>query len=576
MYLVHFGLKKKPFDISPDPEFLWMGEKHREGLAILKYGIIENKGFLLITGEVGTGKTALIRCIEKEIDAHAIVVTIPDPGMTLMDFYNYLAAELKMERGFRNKGEFLVGFKRLLLDAFAKYKRVLLIIDEAQRLDHSLLEEIRLLSNIDMGGKVLINIFFVGQSEFRTLLAKEENRSVRQRITVSYHIAPLSATETQHYINHRLAVAGAQREIISPEACRAVFRYSQGFPRLINIICDHSLMSAYSRGADTVDEGTIRECAEELRITIGLDIPQEPSPPAAAAARSSRPAAKLPPPPTRRGRSIWVFALCLLAFGAVWYLWGDAISDQLARLGKPGEMRAASDSPGGTGIAAEGKVPPLPVKTGPLQPPAAESPAGSVSEQGAAPKPEPGADGSGTAVASSLPPVASQTAKPSSGAPPQAAPPERTPPAAAPKETAPASTASAQKLKQPAAPAAQAAAQPFTEQEFMVYFTQSSTEVSIYAEDVLDHAVALLKAHPGAEATIEGHSDAIGNPWLNQVISESRASAVKTFMVKQGIEAQRLATAGFGSEKPIESNDTAEGRSKNRRVVVRITAGKQG
>ncbi len=165
MYLAHYKLDKKPFDISPNPEFLWLGEKHREGLATLKYGILENKGFLMITGEVGTGKTALIRAIENEIQAKIIVVTIPDPSLSLMDFYNVMAAELNMGRSFASKGEFLVGFKKLILQAASTHQRVLMIIDESQRLSSALLEEIRLLSNIDLGGKVLINTFFVGQRQ---------------------------------------------------------------------------------------------------------------------------------------------------------------------------------------------------------------------------------------------------------------------------------------------------------------------------------------------------------------------------------------------------------------------------
>ena len=220
MYLTHFDLKKKPFDISPDPEFLWLGEKHREGLAILKYGILENKGFLLITGDVGTGKTALIRAIEKELEARAIVVTIPDPGMTLMDFYNFVAAELNMDRSFTNKGDFLIHFKRVILKAFSAYRRVLLIIDESQRLNHELMEEIRLLSNIDLAGKVLINVFFVGQTEFREILARNENRAVRQRISVSYLALKIGGEFSRqigggHFLATTRILAGPQRRKIA-------------------------------------------------------------------------------------------------------------------------------------------------------------------------------------------------------------------------------------------------------------------------------------------------------------------------------------------------------------------------
>ena len=138
MYLSHYKLNKKPFDISPNPEFLWLGEKHQEGLATLKYGILENKGFLMITGDVGTGKTALIRAIENEIQAKIIVVTIPDPNLSLMDFYNVMAAELNMGRSFENKGGFLIEFKKLILKAASSHQRVLIIIDESQRLTSAL------------------------------------------------------------------------------------------------------------------------------------------------------------------------------------------------------------------------------------------------------------------------------------------------------------------------------------------------------------------------------------------------------------------------------------------------------
>jgi type II secretory pathway predicted ATPase ExeA/outer membrane protein OmpA-like peptidoglycan-associated protein len=266
MYLEHFGLKLKPFNISPDPHFLWLGERHKEALATLKYGIQEDKGFLLLTGDVGTGKTVLINRLIKHLDLKVIVATIPDPGLGLIDFYNILADEFKMGRTFTQKGDFLIHFKKFLVKAYGEHKNVLLIIDEAQRLKPGLLDEVRVLSNIDLQGRKLINIFLVGQTELKEMLLEEKNRPFRQRISVNYNIEPLNAKETAAFIEHRLKVAGATRRYFTADAMREVHTFSNGFPRLINVICDHALMSGYSAGVTMIDGSIIKECAKELRI----------------------------------------------------------------------------------------------------------------------------------------------------------------------------------------------------------------------------------------------------------------------------------------------------------------------
>ncbi len=266
MYENHYNLKAMPFQITTDPRFLWLGEKHTEALATLKYGIMENKGFLLMIGDVGTGKTALINCLVKMIDVSAIVAKIPDPGLSSLDFFNFLAVELKMNKKFDSKGAFLIYLKKYLLKAHSLRKQVLLIIDEAQRLNHELLEQIRLLSNIELDNRKLINIFFVGQTEFSQMLLEERNRAVRQRITVSYHIEPLTETEVREYIKHRLKIAGTNKEIFSKDAVREIFLFSAGYPRLINIICDHALLTGYVSGLKSIDKKVIQECEKELRI----------------------------------------------------------------------------------------------------------------------------------------------------------------------------------------------------------------------------------------------------------------------------------------------------------------------
>ena len=592
MYLSYYKLNKKPFDISPNPEFLWLGEKHQEGLATLKYGILENKGFLMITGDVGTGKTALIRAIEKEIQAKIIVVTIPDPNLSLMDFYNVMAAELNMGRSFENKGGFLIEFKRLILKAASSHQRVLIIIDESQRLTSALLEEIRLLSNIDLGGNVLINTFFVGQLEFKTLIARSENRAVRQRITVSYELAPLTADETPKYIWHRLKVGGASRPIFTPEAIGLIHGYSRGYPRLINIICDHALMSGYSRGVERIDEKIIKECGDELRVAIGSDpLEEKPMPPAEPPKK--KPAAGLSPVPAADQSHPWrgalVFAGFLALLGLTWYFAGDRISDELARWGKGKKL-----------VTLQGQKAAAPTDEKPDRVPPLASDSGVTSKLQEVPAAKPSQEGL-TKTKKETPAVT-----PSEASPPQAAsvvaptapaqvdssaavktetvaavPITTTPPVSViPPPAAPQASGVQPQAAAVAPPAAVAAKPPSTEsvrlKEFVVYFTQNSTEIPIYANDILSNTANFLKSFPESQALIEGHTDSIGDPAYNRFISTERAASVRNYLIGQGIEARRLAASGLGPEKPIESNSTPEGRSKNRRVVIRIVTGKQG
>ena len=591
MYLSYYQLHKKPFDISPDPAFLWLGEKHQEGLATLKYGILENKGFLMITGEVGTGKTALIRAIAHEIQAKIIVLTIPDPSLSLMDFYNVMADELNMGRSFESKAGFLIEFKKLILKAASSHQRVLMIIDESQRLTSALLEEIRVLSNIDLDGKVMINTFFVGQLEFKALLARNENRAVRQRIALSYELSPLTADETPQYIGHRLNVAGSTRPIFTPGAIRLIHRYSRGYPRLINIICDHALMSGYSRGVDQIDEKIIKECGDELKVAIGSNPFEEKTMPPAQP-RRKKPAGDLSPVPaadqSRPLRGAVVLAGFLAFLGLTLYFAGDRISDQLASWGKNKELtkiqRQKALDP--TDEKSD-RVPPLASDSG-VNPKLQEVPATKPPPEGilktkketpAAVSSEVSRSPAGPVAAPAAPaPVDSSAAVKTEtvAAVPKTPPhpvPVAPPPAVRPAPNAPPQAAQAAPLSTVAAPALTQGAQL---KEFVVYFTQNSTEIPIYAKDILSAAADLLKTFPEADALIEGHTDSTGDPAYNRSISGERAVSVRNYLLEQGIEARRLATSGVGSEKPIESNSTPAGRSKNRRVEIRIVTAKQG
>lgn len=267
MYLEHFKLSQKPFQINTDPAFLWFGEKHKEALATLRYGLYEDKNFLLLTGDIGLGKTTIINALLQKLDENDLAVPIHDPGLEKLDFFNHIATVLGMPGVYSTKGAFLRDLKGFLLKCHYQGRRVLLIIDEAQLLTHALLEEIRLFSNLEKDGVKLINIFFVGQTEFNEILLRPENKALLQRITVSYNIEPLSEKETARYIEFRLAVAGAYKKIFSKEAMREIHRFSKGYPRLINVVADRALLSGFINNTRYIKRNLIEECARELDIS---------------------------------------------------------------------------------------------------------------------------------------------------------------------------------------------------------------------------------------------------------------------------------------------------------------------
>ena len=264
MYRSHYSLIKKPFQLSTDPKFLWLGEKHKEALATLKYGVIDQKGFLLVSGDVGTGKTTLINALLESIEEDTLVANITDPALDLIEFFNFVALSFNIPKKFDSKIDFIVYFSQFLKKVFSENRSVLLIIDEVHSLSRDILEHIRLLSNIELPEEKLINIFFVGQNEIHQTLALPECRALRQRISLVYHIEPLSKDETLAYIKHRLKVAGTEKNLFTQDAVREIYHFSKGYPRLINIICDHALLTGYARNFKKITPDVIQECAQQF------------------------------------------------------------------------------------------------------------------------------------------------------------------------------------------------------------------------------------------------------------------------------------------------------------------------
>jgi len=275
MYLDYYHLAQKPFQINTDPAFLWYGEKHQEALATLKYGLIENKSFLLLTGDVGVGKTTIINALLQVLDKNEMVAVINDPKLEKLDFFLHIAKAFNIAGEFTSKGQFLLAFRELLLEQHYRGKRLLLIVDECQLLSHDLLEEIRLFSNLEQNGVKLINIFFIGQLEFNDILLLPENKAIRQRMTVTYNLPSLSMDETEEYIEHRLNVAGTTRKIFEKSAIREIYAFSKGYPRLINVICDRALLTGFISSNKQIDKKIIKECVQELDISLATKAHQE-------------------------------------------------------------------------------------------------------------------------------------------------------------------------------------------------------------------------------------------------------------------------------------------------------------
>lgn len=569
MYLSYFNLKEKPFRITSDPKFLWLGEKHKEALSTLRYGILDNKGFVMLTGEVGTGKTVLINQLIKMVDFSTIIATVPDPDLDSLDFFKLLADGFGIKKPFMSKGGFLLHLRDFLHESYTKQRQVVLIVDEAQRLNHKLLEEIRLLSNIELHDRKLINIFFVGQPEFNEMLTDPRNRAVAQRITVKYAIKPLEKDEVGQFIRHRLKVSGTEKEIFDDSAVEVIHEFSKGIPRLINIICDHALLTAYARGLEIISKDITAECARELHMPVKkVSVSNE------KALQESMEALK-----------------------------NQIIADVLRRTG-------ASLNPG----AASEQIRPIPY----------ESPATVATQDATRAMP------AMTAANIPLEHAVGMTApghkrswlglflvvcvslfilgttgylmlnlrpedKPSWGMEDQDS---ETPKAGFVEKselikTTPKENQNSDNGKMPEnvvakIPSVEKSAPQVepnlpikaddifgSEKRITIHFQLNSNEIEADKMILLDKVAQFLRQNPDQFILIKGYTDAVGNPSYNLSVSQFRANTVKSYLIGKGAPLESLKSLGLGDAYPIADNSTIEGRILNRRVEIVLTTAEQ-
>lgn len=534
MYLSYYNLKNKPFQISTDPKFLWLGEKHKEALATLKYGILDNKGFLLLTGDVGTGKTTLINTLISSLGNDVIAAAIPDPGLEALDLFNFIANSFKMNKKFDSKGAFLVHLNDFLHNAHTNGKKVLLIVDESQRLNRELLEEIRLLSNIEKQDTKLINIFFVGQNEFNDILLDHENRALRQRITISYNIDPLTENETGEYIRYRLRVAGSEKKIFNSSAISEIFSFSKGYPRLINIICDLALLSGYVKEKKIINADIISESAEELQIRstqkatdnkkqqISEEIEYKP-----VEDIKYKPVKKIRQKNQGRAKKyiIGLTAILVIIAGYIYYSGKDY--DTPIKIKNTQEQATNSKKV----LKSEHSIQKVKANSYPL--------------------PEIQHDSTYTGKISPPEPDKTNSPKPES---PEPSVPENTNPSgidSAPKKSI-----------------------PIPKDNIVIYFGYNSNDLSNDAYEKLDRIAEILTQNPHTEIIIKGYTDSSGVRSYNKSLSKFRANIVKNYFVAKGISPMEIKAIGMGPENPKEKNVTLKEKRTSRRVEIEFKSNK--
>jgi general secretion pathway protein A len=276
MYKEYFGFKELPFSIAPDPRFLFMSGQHREALAHLIYGINVEGGFVMLTGEVGTGKTTVCRCLLGQLPENTDIAFILNPKMTVEELLAAVCDELGIgyPEGNRSIKVFIDHINAYLLAAFAKGRKTVLIMEEAQNLKPDVLEQVRLLTNLETDRQKLLKIIMIGQPELKEMLSRPDMRQLSQRITARYHIGPLPKAEISAYVDHRLLLAGVRRKLFPNSIINKLYRLSGGVPRVINVICDRALLGTYVHGKNCVDKKTLIRAAHEVFGEKGIQTRQ--------------------------------------------------------------------------------------------------------------------------------------------------------------------------------------------------------------------------------------------------------------------------------------------------------------
>ncbi len=586
MYNSQYKFESKPFELRPDPAFLWLGEKYNEVLSTLRYGIFANNGFLLLTGSGGMGKTTLVNSLVKELGDDVEYAIISDPRLDRIDFYNEIAAGFGMNTVFCSKVQFLVQFSHFLHKAHDEKKKVLLLIDDCHLLSQDMLEELRLLSNIEKADTKLINIFFIGEPRFNEVLVRQRNKAVRQRLILKSRLLPLNVNETGEYIQHRLCAAGGVEKVFTAKAIQLIYKHSRGVPRYINVLCEYALQRGASRGKKNVDHRLIKECVQRLDLETGASSDQ---------ADFSSPDEKnlksnfqrdtgvieknngLPTMPgfsveNEIGRRGWLFFLPLLFLlcSSVYYFYPrnnvaytvgkEKKQEKPVVLKEP--LIKVTTSPAASVLNSsdleinEKKVAALnhAILSKAYR---EETEAGSEanrtvvelkSETAIGQAETAGVEDDFSVVDKDPVTGKGESSKPTVAEAPVEKLPDLKSVVEQPKKDIP----------------------PMEPVKIVLPLRPNSLQLTRQAKRAFVRFVKKLRKYPGAQVLVKGYVSSDTDSRENRELSDKRAEAVGRLLIKYGIDREQLEIRGMGISDPIADNKTAAGRRKNRRVEIEV------
>lgn len=504
--------------MHPDPAFLWLGGCYKEALSVLRDGMIDNMGFVLLTGAAGMGKTTLINGLTRALKSNVLWAVVSDPGLERIDLYNKIGSAFGIKKKFISKVQFLIQFSHFLHKAHDAGKKVVLFVDDCHLLNQAMLEELNLLVNIERDDARLIDIFFAGQPGFNEMLDQQNNKAVRQRLGLKARLVSLGKNETVYYIKHRLKNAGTVDKIFSARAFQVIHHYSQGVPRSINMICEQALKAGSQRDEKNIGYKLILECVPKIKLPpvpemedlkpspleIKPDEPTGDKPVCKNAGRQLRPAGL----PAGKSR-IWIFCVSFILICTGLWLYFSAQNEEIPVVAESSSLISPQDS---AVVDVPEEVSPIPFAVSErVEPEASEAGTGQVLEEVAI---------------------------------------------------------TAQDVVTVVEPALVMV--PLEPRTVILGLLPGEIGLTVDAENVLVKFVEVLLQYPNARVVVKGFVSSNNDSPENMQLSEERAASVQRLLIERGVGEDRIEVKGMGIQDPVAVNDTPTGRLKNRRVEIEV------